>query len=249
MPASQRRRARRELGQNFLIDGSVIGDIVDLLDLAQPTEIVELGAGDGALTRRLADAGHSVTAVEVDPAWANRLRRECPQARVIRCDMLKFSFPADPFTVVGNLPYGITTEVLRRLLEHSHWSRAVLLLQWEVARKRGIGGTMLNAQWAPWYRFELCGRVGARSFRPIPSVDGGLLRIERRSRPLLPHAELAEYQGFVAAVFAGKGRGVAGILRNFARGPIRSVPSDLLPRDLTPEHWARLYARYGKPDR
>ncbi|MEV0696515.1 23S ribosomal RNA methyltransferase Erm [Saccharopolyspora sp. NPDC050389] len=236
---SARDRARRELGQNFLIDRGVARRMVDLLD-PSPVPIVELGAGRGAITRELVHTGRSITAVELDPHWADELRGSCTRARVITCDMLEFRFPDAPHAVVGNLPFGITTAMTRRLLGARCWSEAVLLVQWDVARKRTAGGNQLTAQWSPWYEFQLCGRVSARSFRPVPAVDGGVLKILRRAGPLVPFAELRRYQRFVEAVFTGRGRGLSEIVRNVTGCRVRDLPE--LPRDLTAEGWARLYA-------
>jgi 23S rRNA (adenine-N6)-dimethyltransferase len=237
---SARDRARRELGQNFLVDRGAARRLVGLLD-PLPVPIVELGAGRGAITRELVHTGRSITAVELDPRWADELRDGFPQLRVIRCDMLEFRFPGTPHAVVGNLPFGITTAMTRRLLGVPGWSEAVLLVQWDVARKRASGGTLLNAQWAPWYEFALHGRVSARSFRPVPAVDGGMLKIHRRPHILLPFGELRRYQRFVEAVFTGRGRGLAEIVRNATGCRVRGLPA--LPRDLTPEDWARLYTQ------
>ncbi|MBK0865251.1 23S ribosomal RNA methyltransferase Erm [Saccharopolyspora sp. HNM0986] len=238
---SRTSRASRELGQNFLIDPQVPARVLELLDPRDGRPLVELGAGGGALTGRLAATGHPVTAVELDPRWAARLRGKWSRVRVVRCDMLRFRFPAGPFDVVGNLPYGLTTAMTRRLLDIPAWRRAVLLVQWDVARKRGVGGSMLNAQWAPWYEFRLHDRIPARAFHPRPAVDGGLLRIDRRPDPALPFAERGPFQDFVEAVFTGRGHGIGEIVhRNHGRVP-RWLPAASLPRDLTPESWSRLY--------
>nr|WP_190820033.1 23S ribosomal RNA methyltransferase Erm [Saccharopolyspora pogona] len=242
---SARDRARRELGQNFLIDRSVARRLVDLLD-PSPVPVVELGAGRGALTRELVHAGRTVTAVELDRHWADELRDSCPRVSVIRCDMLRFRFPAAPHAVVGNLPFRITTAMTRRLLGERSWSEAVLLVQWDVARKRASGGSQLNAQWAPWYEFRLRGGVSARSFRPVPAVDGGILKVQRRPHPLVPFGDLRRYQRFVEAVFTGRGRGLAEIVRNVTGRRVRNLPA--LPRDLTAEAWAHLYAETKPPD-
>ncbi|MER5388325.1 23S ribosomal RNA methyltransferase Erm [Saccharopolyspora sp. NPDC002686] len=236
---SARDRARRELGQNFLVDRGVARRLVGLLEPA-PVPIVELGAGRGAITRHLVHSGRRVTAVELDPRWADALRVAYPQVSVVRCDMLDFRFPAAPHSVIGNLPFGITTSMTRRLLDERSWSEAVLLVQWDVARKRAAGGSQLNAQWAPWYEFGLCGRVPARSFRPVPAVDGGILKLQRRADPLVPWREKQRYQRFVEAVFTGRGRGLAEIVRNVTGRRVPNLPA--LPKDLPVEAWARLYA-------
>jgi 23S rRNA (adenine-N6)-dimethyltransferase len=187
-----------------------------------------------------------VTAVEIDPHWISVLRQRFPQVHAVQNDMLSFEFPATPHVVVGNLPYGVTTAMSRRILHGQQWPTAVLLVQWDVARKRATGGTLLNAAWSPWYRFELLGRVPARAFRPVPSVDGGILRIHRRHRPGVPWTELAAYQRFVEDFFTGRGRGIAEIVRTVTRN--RRTPHvgpGALPRDLSPHDWIRLYADFG----
>ncbi|OON81500.1 23S ribosomal RNA methyltransferase Erm [Streptomyces tsukubensis] len=250
-----------ELGQNFLVDPSVIGAFVQLV---APTEgpIVEIGPGDGALTLPLSRYGRPLTAVEVDPRRAERLSRRTPDnVTVVRSDILRHRLPREPHVIVGNVPFHLTTPIVRRLLASDHWHTCVLLVQWEVARRRaGVGGaTMLTAHWWPWYEFALHGRVPARAFRPVPSVDGGLLTAYRRERPLVVAAERADYQDFVKRVFTGPGRGLPEILgRAGAFGPARAsawlrqeeVPARALPKDLTAHQWAALWElarKWGRP--
>ncbi|MYW00757.1 23S ribosomal RNA methyltransferase Erm [Streptomyces sp. SID3343] len=242
---------RHELGQNFLVDRSVIATFEDLV--ARTTgPIVEIGPGDGALTLPLSRDGRPITAVEIDPKRARRLARRMPaHVEVVPVDVLRFAFPREPHVVVGNLPFHLTTAVLRRLLEAEHWHTAVLLVQWEVARRRaGVGGaTMLTAAWWPWFDFALHARVPARAFRPMPSVDGGLLTMTRRGTPLID-GRRAAYQDFVRQVFTGPGRGTAEILDRtgrFARPAVRAwmraerLAPYTLPKDLTAGQWAELW--------
>ncbi|HYH31950.1 MAG TPA: 23S ribosomal RNA methyltransferase Erm [Pseudonocardia sp.] len=203
MPPSRRALGgRHELGQNFLVDRRVAARIAALVP---PGPVVELGAGDGALTRQLAARAGDVTAVELDPGRVAGLRRALGRrVRVVQADMLRFRLDADPH-VVSNVPFGITTPLLRHLLGQHAWTTAVLLLQWEVARKRAaVGGTtLLTASWWPWYEFRLAGRVPASAFRPRPAVDGGILVLRRRPVPLVPPAERAAYQRLVREAFRG----------------------------------------------
>jgi 23S rRNA (adenine-N6)-dimethyltransferase len=89
--------------------------------------------------------------------------------------------------IVGNLPFHLTTSILRKLLHSRTWTSAILLVQWEVARRRaGVGGaSMMTAQWWPWVDFRLEGRVHRSAFQPAPNVDGGLLVIAHRAEPLI----------------------------------------------------------------
>lgn len=241
---------RHELGQNFLVDRSVISTIEEII-AGTTGPIVEIGPGDGALTVPLGRTGRQITAVELDPRRADRLRRRIPgHVRVVNADVLRFAFPRQPHVVVGNLPFHLTTAVLRRLLQGQHWHTAVLLVQWEVARRRvGVGGaSLLTASWWPWYEFELHSRVPARAFRPVPSVDGGLLSIRRRASPLV--AERGAYQGFVKRVFTGPGHGLGQILPSSGYVSRRAAQRWLaanglsaraLPKDLTAQQWASLW--------
>lgn len=176
---------RHELGQNFLHHRPTIQRIAALLDDTEGA-ILELGAGDGAITRAIAELGRPLTAIDIDEHRVDQLQRALPSARVQHADALKH--PLNAPVVVGNIPFHITTPILRRLLHQGSWKHALLLTQWEVARKRaGIGGgTMMTAQAAPWFAFALHGRVPAHCFSPRPSVDGGMLGIERREAPLVP---------------------------------------------------------------
>jgi 23S rRNA (adenine-N6)-dimethyltransferase len=240
---------RHELGQNFLTHRPTVDRIVSLVRRTSGP-ILEIGAGDGAITRPLAELGRPVTAIEIDEHQVRRLRAAVPRVRVENADATRY--PLDFRVVVGNIPFHLTTPVLRRLLQSSGWQHAVLLTQWEVARKRaGVGGrTMMTAQTAPWFEFALEGRVPAYCFRPRPSVDGGLLSITRRETPLVPASDRRAYEAFVRAVFTGSGRGLARIVQRAAsvdaptaRGVITAarVAADSLPRDLDPSQWAALW--------
>ena len=257
---------RHELGQNFLADARLIADVQRLVRTGTSGPIIELGAGDGALTRPLARLGRPLTALEIDPRRARRLAAELRAdragdagaadagAEVVCADVLRYRFPDTPHTVVGNIPFHLTTAIIRRLLAGHGWTCAVLIVQWEVARRRaGVGGaSMLTAIWWPWYDFRLVRRIPATSFRPVPSVDAGLMTMHRRQIPLV--AGQRGYQAFVKQVFQSRGRGLAEMIMR--TGQVRRtdlhtwlrvnrIPLRALPKDLAAEHWAELWALVG----
>lgn len=240
-----------ELGQNFLKDSAVIARIVALV--AQTSgPIVEWGTGDGALTRPLARLKRPLEGIEIDGAKAQRLgRRVGPHVCISQGDILRHA-PPQASTVVSNVPFHLTTPVLRHLLAHTAWSHAILVVQWEVARKRaGVGGsTQLTAQWWPWFEFRLEARVPAAAFSPRPSVDGGILTIDRRAAPWLPQAEQQTYQDFVRAIFSGRGRTLQEVLavsgglsrRESTKFCLsQRLPPKALPRNLTASQWVAAF--------
>lgn len=204
-PRTARDARRRSLGQNFLRP-EVAREIVASAGLRPGDLVVEIGAGRGAFTRALAGLPVDVVAVELDPVWAARLRDDlrragCQRVRVVHGDFLAFALPARPFRVVGSLPFGRTTDMLRRLLDDPRvpLERADLVVQWEVAQKRASPepATLLGAAWAPWWEFRLGRRIAAAEFRPVPRTDAGVLVAERRRPALLPPAMAREYARFV----------------------------------------------------
>lgn len=245
---------RHELGQNFLVHTPTIDQLAGLVARTDGA-ILEIGAGDGALTSRLALLGRDLTAIDIDGRRITALRRRMPAVRVEQADVLRH--PLDKPVIVGNVPYHLTTPILRRLLERRCWQHAILLTQWEVARKRaGVGGgTMMTAQAAPWFEFALHGRVPAHRFRPMPSVDGGILSITRRGSPLVPLDERRAYDRFVRDVFTARGRGLLAIVQGVTGRPRSSVTRAFaglgidpawLPRGLSAEQWAALWQELGE---
>lgn len=241
---------RHELGQNFLNHKPTIDRITALISSTSGS-ILEIGAGDGALTRALDGLGRPLIAIDIDEHRVHRLRRGLPNVQVKNADAMHY--PLTGPVVVGNVPFHLTTPILRRLLDSPSWQHAVLLTQWEVARKRaGVGGrTMMTAQTAPWFEFRLDGRVPAWCFTPKPSVDGGLLSIARRGSPLVPPAQRRAYENFVRAVFIGSGRRLAQIVQRASRTNAATaqravaaarIPTQALPRDLNPDQWSALWA-------
>jgi 23S rRNA (adenine-N6)-dimethyltransferase len=240
-----------ELGQNFLTDRRTIARIVHLAGQTSGP-LVEWGTGDGSVTLPLSRLGRPVEGVEIDAVRARNLRRRVgPHVCISEGDILRHAPPAGS-TVVSNVPFSLTTPVLRHLLSSPDWIRAVLLVQWEVAKKRaGVGGTtQLTTQWWPWISFTLDRRVPASAFRPRPSVDGGILVLDRREHPLLATQQQGRYQAWVRLVFSGGGSGLADILartgamtraqaRQFCRD--QGVDIRALPRDLTVQHWVAAF--------
>lgn len=192
-PRDQRRRTH---SQNFLVDLDVVRRFLSSAELRPDDLVVEVGAGTGALTLALAQAGAQVIAIERDPVWARHLVRNlraaglAAQARVIEADFRQVRLPEQPYRVVSNPPFSLTTALLSWLLDdvdRGPW-RADLLLQLEVARKRAIEPptSLRSAGWAPWWTFRVGDKVDRRAFRPMPRVDAAWLTVRRREPPVLP---------------------------------------------------------------
>lgn len=171
------------------------------------TLIYEIGAGRGGLTRELLRRGRRVVAYEIDAAMADALPDDS-RLTVRIADFLAAKPPQEAFAVAGNVPFALTAPVVRWCLDAPRMRRATLLTQWEYARKRtGDYGRWSRLTVLTWPEFEwrLAGRVPRGAFRPVPWVDGGILQLERRARPLVEPARMPAYQRLVVDAFVGKG--------------------------------------------
>jgi 23S rRNA (adenine-N6)-dimethyltransferase len=254
---ARRADRRRELSQNFLVDRASIERLVRGAGVGQDDLTVDIGAGNGLITAALARRGARVIAVEQDPVLARRLREKFDaeasgEVTVVAGDVLGVPLPGEPFQVVANIPFGITTKILHYLLDDPGNSlrRADLVVQAEVARKRGSGGrgTLLNACWGPWFEFRTGPRMPAGAFRPRPRVDGAILMVRRREPPLLEAALSREYARFVTAAFGDAHPTVAsGVARVLPRSRFAGVAGslgfrlDALPSQLDAAQWAGVF--------
>ena len=206
--------------------------------------MLDIGAGEGAITAELARRAGYVVALEIDPRLADKLRvRFGPRSGVVvvEGDVFRSGLPRLPFRVVPNVPFDSTTRILRLLLGDPRLplERAALIVQWEVAlkRTRGRPGTLLAMQWAPWWDLELVRRVPASVFHPRPSVDGGLVVASQRENPLLPASVAPAYRAFVRAAFERGPRCVASA-RELKR---LGVGAGAHAVDLRPSDWVELF--------
>lgn len=181
--------AKKSLGQHFLVDPGAIRDIVDAAP-DQPTQIVEIGPGRGALLEPLLKKYRRVIAVEMDDALAAHWRQTGPaHLQVLHRDASQpewlADLPAGEFGVVGNLPYNVSTTILRLLLlEHARFPWLLLMFQREVADRvqyageREGGPLGILTQMA--YRVRAIATLGPGAFQPPPKVQSKVLRLIRR---------------------------------------------------------------------
>lgn len=245
---------RRRLSQNFLTDPRVAAALVRLSGVTRSDLVLEIGPGRGIVTQALARKAGRTLAFELDPALARRLAAryaDDPRVHCVQRDFLSTSPPDEPFSVVANIPYARTAAIVEWCLRARGLGSATLVTQLEYARKRtGDYGRWSQVTIESWPRFEwrLLGRVDRYKFDPVPRVDSGILRLERRPSPLLPGAAMAEYRRFTALGFTGLGGSLAASLRRgFGDRAVRrafgrvGLRSDVVVAFVSPEQWIELF--------
>lgn len=155
--------------------------IVDAARVRPGELVLDIGAGHGALTAPLVDAGARVLAVELHPGRADRLRRRFEtRVTVIETDASDLRLPRRPFRVVASPPYGISTALLDRLLAPgSRLVAADIVLQRALVNRYVAGGTSGAARWQRRFSAGLGLRLPRKAFHPPPKVDSAVLTLRR----------------------------------------------------------------------
>ncbi|MBL7126050.1 MAG: ribosomal RNA small subunit methyltransferase A [Dehalococcoidales bacterium] len=263
-------KARKRLGQHFLIDDDVRQQILAAAELTPDDTVMEVGPGLGILTRELAQRTRRVIAIEMDDKLADFLQQELaslPNATIINEDILKVEPAAllarpERYKVVANLPYYITSPVLRHFLEASlKPDLMVVMVQKEVAEAiaAGPGKRRLLSIGVQFYgRPVIIGKVPAKAFYPAPKVDSAILRIDLYARPAVAVDDVDSFFELVRAGFASPRKQLANSLAQGLSWPKADVLNVLAeagiasPRraeTLTLEEWAQLWQAYKKCQR
>ncbi len=201
-------RVQKGFGQNFLIDRTVLRDIITAAELSEGDVVVEVGPGLGMLTRELSAAAGGVVAVELDRGLAEGLRVELgdrPNVTVVNGDIMSMTpeallgeyqtqVEATGYKVVANLPYYITSPAIRHFLE-ARWKPRlmVVMVQREVGESIAAGAgdmSLLGVAVQFYARPKIVRKVPARAFYPAPKVDSVILRLDVYDRPPVAVADV-----------------------------------------------------------
>jgi 16S rRNA (adenine1518-N6/adenine1519-N6)-dimethyltransferase len=206
-------RAKKGLGQHFLVDERVLSSLISAAELATNDTVVEVGPGLGILTKELARKAGRVIAIEVDTKMASVLKEifvPWPNVTIINADVLGNAPEAflvkGPYKVVANLPYYIASAVLRHFLEASIKPHLIVVtLQKEVAQAivAPPGKMSLLSVSVQFYgRPAIVDYVPARSFYPLPKVDSAIVRIDLYDHPAVAVDDEAKFFRVVRSGFS-----------------------------------------------
>lgn len=243
-------RAKKSLGQHFLIDKNYINRIADSALKAKSGVHVEIGSGDGAISETLYEAADKLILIETDPRVIDDLKSRFPRANVIHSDILQFDWQSikqdAPLAVTGNLPYYITSPILFQLLEcRELLDQVVVMIQKEVADRivahpstKDYG--ILSVQFQLFFETERLFNVPPTVFRPRPKVESTVIRL-KPAPPLQIEVDEWGLRRLIRDAFARRRK----TLNNNLKGnyPTERLSEDLLSRraeSLTPEEFLDL---------
>jgi 16S rRNA (adenine1518-N6/adenine1519-N6)-dimethyltransferase len=245
---------KKSLGQHWLFDSHSLGAICDAAGLSPEDTVLEIGPGLGPLTVELIQRAKQVVAVEFDEKLARELPARVPaiNLKVVNEDILKFDLTKLPagYKVVANVPYYLTSNLVRTLLESANPpSLAVMLVQKEVAERMAAkpGDMSVLAVMAQFYAEVSLGIVvTADKFDPPPKVDSQVVILNHREKPLFEDVDVKQFFKVVKAGFGEKRKtlrnslsGGLGVSKDEAEALLKrsGLKSEQRAQELTLQNW------------
>ncbi len=253
-------RPDKRLGQNFLVDEGYLQRIVQDSGVGPDDEVLEVGAGLGSLTRHLAGAARHVIAVELDARLYQALQLTAASygnVDFVLGDILQLKlsdyFHQPGYLVVSNIPYYLTSNLIRHLLESDpRPARLALTIQREVAERacaQPPNMSLLSLSVQLYGKPRIAHQIPAGAFYPAPKVDSALLLVDLFTEPALPADQVDQFFSLVKAAFGQKRKTLANSLASMpnvtkeqaiARLEAAGIDPRRRPQTLSLEEWGRL---------
>ncbi len=242
---------RKKWGQNFLADTNLLTKIVNTVNPKPDDHILEIGPGEGALTKIILPMVAEMAAVEIDPLLIKYLKIQkslssCHfiHADILWTDLAELPIPT-PVRIIGNIPYNITSPILFWLIEQrEHWSDAYMMVQKEVAaRLTAAVGTKtygrLTVMTSAFLDIEQCFTIPPTVFIPRPKVDSAIIKLVKKPKSMVSEIQYKKFESLVKAAFSSRRK----MLRNTLKGfniPEGTLDLSRRPETLTVEEFVRL---------
>ena len=249
-------RPNRGLGQNYLIDANILDIIADAAEILPGEHVLEIGPGLGALTERILPRAASVTCIEKDPTMAHYLKSRFTGFNLIESDALDVDldalFAGGITKVAANLPYSVASRLMVNISECEHRPALMsLTIQKEVAdrltapagnKHYGVLGILTGA----FYVNTLVKKISPSCFLPAPKVWSAVVRMERRTEPLVAEEEYPMFKKLVKSCFSQRRKQLGTILKKLGVSPVDELLADAgikhtdRPEVIEIERWAEL---------
>lgn len=214
-------KVKKRLGQNFLIDEEIIDEIINTASVSSDETIIEIGAGLGFVTEKLAQKAKNVIAIELDDDMVFELEKlPFSNIEVLQKDILKTDFSDltnKPVKVTANIPYYITSPIIAHLIgeidqcnnnNREYIKEIILMVQYEVAKRLvaneqspakeyGLLSILVNY----WCKSEFICKVPADSFYPVPKVDSAIVKLSVLKQPSVKLHTPAVFKKIIQAAF------------------------------------------------
>ena len=204
---------RKKWGQNFLIDPNIVKKIYRTIEPIDSDNILEIGPGEGVLTKIILPEVNKMVSIEIDPVLVNKLNNsnQLKKLKVVKKDILKtniYDLDIDnPVRVIGNIPYNITSQIIFWLIEQlDYWSDAFIMVQKEVAHRliAKVGTkeySRLTVVVGAYLDVDYCFTIPPTVFIPKPKVDSAFIRFTKKRNALIEDHKYIRFNKLVRAAF------------------------------------------------
>lgn len=239
--------------QNFLRSAALVDRLLDRSAICRGDLVLDLGAGNGLITRRLAARACVVIAVERDARLVAQLRREFAGVRNIQvrdCDILRLNLPRTPYKVFANIPFNMTATIIRQLTRTALPPEEAFLIVQREAAERFTGQpltTLVSVLLFPWFEASLFHAFWPSDFGPMPHVEVVMLRLHKRGPPLVAPVDAQLFRDFVVHLFTARNASLSdslGQLLGHRRGRLLARAADALnapPSSVSTYQWLDLF--------
>ena len=230
--------AKKYFGQHFLINNNIAIQIVENLDLNLCNNVIEIGPGQGVLTKLLVKKTPHIKLIEIDLDCVDIIKKKFKNTEIVHADFLKIDLKSIGFkkyNIIGNFPYNISSQILFKILENRNDVIEVVgMFQKEVAericskpnsKKYGILSVLIQAYFSCEYLID----VGSENFKPVPKVQSSVIKLTRNNTIELDCA-YPDFLQVVKACFSQRRKKIKNALKNFINLNNTNLPDTLSKR-------------------
>lgn len=240
--------------QNFIKSDDFARRLINFIPTLPERPIIELASGSGALTKHLLNKTNHLVAIEKDAAIFATLKNNFinkNNIELINQDLFNYRFShSEDYTVVGNIPFAFTADIIRLLLNLGNPPQEIyLLMQLEAAQRLAgeVKENLFSLTYKPWFEIKILSIVEKINFKPEPSVNGAWVCITKRDPPLIVSREI--YLDFIAYCFTNTTNGFYSCLRKlFSHYQLKLIAKELNIHQLISEvsfiDWLQLFEIY-----
>lgn len=252
-------RKRIQFAQNFLKSRSLVARIVTRSSIEQTDIVYEIGPGNGIITDELAKKAFKVIAVEIDLNLVDKLKdmfKDSSNVEIVYADFMEYQITSSKYKVFSNLPFNITADIVRKLLNsNTPPIDAFLIIQKEAAIK--FSGEPNETEFSllvkPWFSLEVIWEFNRSDFIPVPAVDVVLLHIKKRAPSLVSTEDANIYRKFVKFGFEAWKKDLKVAYKDIFTyeqwkrlSRENGFPIKVLPSQLSFDQWLKLFEFFLK---
>lgn len=239
-----------DYSQHFLKSPRLVQELVGHSNLKKTDLVYDIGAGSGVISSVLSRRVARVVAVEIEPEAIKKLRTNMQglaNVEIIDADFLAMELPEEPYKVFANIPFHLSSKIIRKLTESPNLPQSIyLIVQRQFARKIVFSDNhftgQIGALIGPQFTAKIRRPLRRTDFTPQPNVDTVLLELKKRDVPLVLHQHMPKYRKFVSNCFSTPKIFLPAVAKS------QTTPKDKKPSELTLDQWVNLFNDNQKPE-